>query len=636
MSSDAAAAAAARQPPPPLPPPAPLRFDDTRAVFAGRSSLSLLHSLAVFRACTVRPLVSHAPALLAASRRVLGDGATAAVLRRTFFAHFCAGEDEAGLEPTLARLRAAGVGAILDFAAEADVDGGGAGGGGGCSEAALDANLAASLRSVRAAGSGFAAVKLTSLAAPDLLRRVSALLQRNRRAFRRFNAAAGADPYSARVDAAAFARALPLPPAHARALFALLDSDGDGELDYLDFYAGCAQLMAGGAEAAAVAAVAGCGGAPAALLAVLAPPQLGALDVDLDAGERARWRTALARAHALGAAAAASGAAVMVDAEQSYMQAAIDWAVVTMQRRFNRPRPPPQAGDEWLPPEAAAVWRSPAARAELDSLRRSGAGAGAGAAELDWSALPDRSAAQAAAAAALFNSCGHVATQNANSGRRVHSLAAAAAAAAGKNKCARAVVYNTHQAYLVGTPRRLALALRRADREGWLLGSKLVRGAYMVQERALAAAHGYRDPVHADAAATHACYAACADELLRAVDERGAEFMAATHNEASVRHVVERMAALGLRRSAPGVAMPVGLVHAGVSFGQLLGMCDHISFSLAAAGCVAFKYTPYGPVLDVAPYLIRRAQENADVLGAVGKEMRLLLTELRRRARGGA
>ena len=112
LSSDAAAAAAARQPPPPLPPPAPLRFDDTRAVFAGRSSLSLLHSLAVFRACTVRPLVSHAPALLAASRRVLGDGATAAVLRRTFFAHFCAGEDEAGLEPTLARLRAAGVGAI--------------------------------------------------------------------------------------------------------------------------------------------------------------------------------------------------------------------------------------------------------------------------------------------------------------------------------------------------------------------------------------------------------------------------------------------------------------------------------------------------------------------------------------------
>ena len=87
-------AAAAPTPPPPAP---PLRFDDTRAVFASRSSLSLLHSLAVFRACTVRPLVSHAPALLAASRRVLGDGATAAVLRRTFFAHFCAGEDEAGL-----------------------------------------------------------------------------------------------------------------------------------------------------------------------------------------------------------------------------------------------------------------------------------------------------------------------------------------------------------------------------------------------------------------------------------------------------------------------------------------------------------------------------------------------------------
>ena len=86
---------------------------------------------------------------------------------------------------------------------------------------------------------------------------------------------------------------------------------------------------------------------------------------------------------------------------------------------------------------------------------------------------------------------------------------------------------------------------------------------------------------------------------------------------------------------AGGVSPPAAPAHAGVSFGQLLGMCDHVSFSLAAAGFVAYKYTPYGPVLEVAPYLIRRAQENADVLGAVGKEMRLLTIELARRF-GGA
>jgi hypothetical protein len=137
--------------------------------------------------------------------------------------------------------------------------------------------------------------------------------------------------------------------------------------------------------------------------------------------------------------------------------------------------------------------------------------------------------------------------------------AAAAAAAASGGAAASPVplagqpggaypaVYNTYQCYLTDTPSRLQLALRRADREGWLFGAKLVRGAYMVQERALAAEKGYKDPIHATLAGTHACYHACADTVLSACVAGGAEVMIASHNEDSVRHVAGKMAELGLQ-----------------------------------------------------------------------------------------
>ena len=336
-----------------------LRFDDTARVFAGRSMHSLIHALVIFRLCTLRSLVARAPTLLAASRAVLGDAITAAALRATFFAHFCAGENEAALAPALKRLQSAGVGAILDYAAESE------GGSIARGHDAFDKNAAASLRCVRAAGGGgSAAVKLTSLAAPDLLERVSMQLQRQRRAYRRFNADAAANPYAVVIDASAFERAVAGPSlaaADARDVFALLDTNGDGRVDFLDWFAFCAMLMGGGAEAAAAAAAARRGCTPAALLDILAPPQLGALDVGLTAGERADWRAALGRVHALAAAAAEAGSTVMIDAEQSYLQYAIDWAAVSAQRRFNRPHV--AGAPPWLPPEAAAVWRSTAARA---------------------------------------------------------------------------------------------------------------------------------------------------------------------------------------------------------------------------------------------------------------------------------
>ena len=97
-------------------------------------------------------------------------------------------------------------------------------------------------------------------------------------------------------------------------------------------------------------------------------------------------------------------------------------------------------------------------------------------------------------------------------------------------------------------------------------------------------------------------------------------FCAATHNEHSCGVLVGAASAAG-----------VPLDHPHIHFAQLYGMSDHISFNLARAGCNASKYVPYGPVRDVVPYLIRRAQENRSVSGQVGRELRLILDEIERR-----
>lgn len=145
----------------------------------------------------------------------------------------------------------------------------------------------------------------------------------------------------------------------------------------------------------------------------------------------------------------------------------------------------------------------------------------------------------------------------------------------------------------------------------------------MVQERALAKEKGYKDPIHATLEDTHACYHACADMLLSDIAAGRCEAIFASHNERSIQYITQRMGELGIDTQ-----------HGGASFGQLLGMCDHISYALGAAHYRVFKYLPYGPVQEVIPYLLRRAQENSDVLGGVGKEIRLYKQELKRRMFG--
>lgn len=117
--------------------------------------------------------------------------------------------------------------------------------------------------------------------------------------------------------------------------------------------------------------------------------------------------------------------------------------------------------------------------------------------------------------------------------------------------------------------------------------AKLVRGAYMVQERKRARDKGYVDPIHDTIEDTHANYDAQVSKLLR--NNNLASFMVASHNEKSVVNTVQQMQDIGISRATGGVY-----------FGQLLGMCDHVSYTLGANAYKVFKYVPYGPIHGAA------------------------------------
>ncbi|XP_016931807.1 proline dehydrogenase 1, mitochondrial isoform X3 [Drosophila suzukii] len=192
----------------------------------------------------------------------------------------------------------------------------------------------------------------------------------------------------------------------------------------------------------------------------------------------------------------------------------------------------------------------------------------------------------------------------------------------------KAIVFNTYQCYLRETFREVNTDLEQAKRQNFYFGAKLVRGAYMDQERDRAKSLGYPDPVNPTFEATTEMYHKTLSECLRRIklmkdcddDARKIGIMVASHNEDTVRFAIQQMKEIGIS--------PEDKV---ICFGQLLGMCDYITFPLGQAGYSAYKYIPYGPVEEVLPYLSRRAQENKGVLKKIKKEKRLLFSEIRRR-----
>ncbi|KAJ6634820.1 Proline dehydrogenase 1, mitochondrial [Pseudolycoriella hygida] len=192
----------------------------------------------------------------------------------------------------------------------------------------------------------------------------------------------------------------------------------------------------------------------------------------------------------------------------------------------------------------------------------------------------------------------------------------------------KAIVFNTYQCYLKEAYSEVCTDLEQAKRQNFFFGAKLVRGAYMEQERARASALGYADPINPSYEATTQMYHKTLTECLRRIkilkDQGEAAnrigIMVASHNEDTVRFALQKMEEIGIS--------PEDKV---ICFGQLLGMCDYITMPLGQSGYSAYKYIPYGPVNEVLPYLSRRAVENKGVLQKIKKEKRLLRTEILRR-----
>lgn len=180
------------------------------------------------------------------------------------------------------------------------------------------------------------------------------------------------------------------------------------------------------------------------------------------------------------------------------------------------------------------------------------------------------------------------------------------------------IVYNTTQHYRVDRLRFLKDSYEAAVERNFILGAKLVRGAYMEKERKRAAEMGYPSPIHIDKETTDMDFDQGVKFCIDHIDS--VALVVASHNERSNMYAAELLMQKGLP-----------LKHAHVHWSQLYGMSDNITFNLAKAGCSVSKYLPFGPIKDVIPYLMRRAQENTSMGGQTGRELGLIKREIERR-----
>ncbi len=182
----------------------------------------------------------------------------------------------------------------------------------------------------------------------------------------------------------------------------------------------------------------------------------------------------------------------------------------------------------------------------------------------------------------------------------------------------KAWVWNTAQLYRRSCLREMGDVIALARDENWYVGFKLVRGAYLEKENERALHKGVQSPIQPTKAATDLAFDQGVELCLENLER--VSFCAGSHNEKSTIKLTEAMKTRGIAAEDPRIW-----------FAQLLGMSDHLSFNLAHKGYNVVKYVPYGPVKELIPYLIRRAEENTSVQGQTGRELGLLVQEMRRR-----
>jgi proline dehydrogenase len=182
----------------------------------------------------------------------------------------------------------------------------------------------------------------------------------------------------------------------------------------------------------------------------------------------------------------------------------------------------------------------------------------------------------------------------------------------------KVVVYNTYQLYRNDRLHFLQLSHKIAKEKNFKLGAKLVRGAYMEKERLRAKEQGVASPIHIDKEATDKDFDDAAAFCFQ--NKETISFILASHNEQSNLKIAQYMSEKGTAANDPHV-----------HFSQLYGMSDPISFNMAKEGYNVSKYLPFGPIKDVIPYLMRRAEENSSVNGQTSRELLFIRQELARR-----
>jgi proline dehydrogenase len=178
-------------------------------------------------------------------------------------------------------------------------------------------------------------------------------------------------------------------------------------------------------------------------------------------------------------------------------------------------------------------------------------------------------------------------------------------------------IFNTYQAYLKNSLPRVQNDIIRAQREGYFFAAKIVRGAYLVLERKRAQEKGYEDPIWPSLKDTHNNYHRVLDLVFQNM-HTGLNVLVATHNQSSIEYTLQEIEKLNLSKD-------------NIYFGQLLGMADNLTFILGRNGYKAYKYVPYGPINEVVPYLIRRVQENSNILSNAQMEKKMIAKEIFRR-----
>lgn len=184
----------------------------------------------------------------------------------------------------------------------------------------------------------------------------------------------------------------------------------------------------------------------------------------------------------------------------------------------------------------------------------------------------------------------------------------------------RAIVFNTVQMYRHDRLEFLKNSIAWAKAEGVQYGVKLVRGAYMEKERNRAAEKGYPSPIQPNKETCDSDYDHALEFLVEAENFSQMALCAGSHNEHSSAFLADLIDKKGIDKTDKRIY-----------FAQLLGMSDHISYTLASNGYNVAKYVPYGPVKEVIPYLFRRADENTSVKGQTGRELKLIKEEMKRR-----